>query len=161
MWYIHVKYSLNREISYVVKQHKLFTIVFISENQMLHKAARMEQWFWRLKAGERGGAVKGEVFRHACGETVLEICCTVVSQQLCCTAKDSKHGRVRGPLARVGCLLSCGFWCRALPCWATHQLRSNTATQFALCEWETGEWLLTCGSEMGWWNCSQFMACIC
>ena len=23
------------------------------------------------------------MFRHACGETVLEICCTVVSQQLC------------------------------------------------------------------------------
>lgn len=139
MWYIHVKYSLNREISYVAKQHKLFTVVFTSENQMLRKAARTEQWFWKLKAGGRGGTVEGQVFRHACGETVLEICCTVVSQQLCAArlkivnmagSEDSLQELV------VSCRVGSGA--ELLVAEPSHQLRSNTATHFALCEWETG-----------------------
>lgn len=77
---------------------------------------------------------------------------------LCCTAKDSKHGRVRGQLARVGCLLSCGFWCRALTCWAISPAQKQHSYTFCSV-WvrDRGEWLLTCGSEMGWWNWSQFI----
>lgn len=80
---------------------------------------------------------------------------------LCCTAKDSKHGRVRGQLARAGCLLSCGFWCRALACWATHQLRSNTAAHL-LCECErqgpVTAHLWIWGGRRDW---PWFMVCLC
>lgn len=75
------------------------------------------------------------MFRHACGETVLEICFTVVSQQLC--AAQLKIVNMAGSEDSLQELVvSCrvGSGAELLVAEPSHQLRSNTATHFALCE---------------------------